>query len=169
MASTTDDLLEVPGTATACLGCPRTPSSRQDSYTSSCDGSCFLTPSQYEISDVGSSYYDEVFTSSNGNAAAAAAADHSIPVHSSAEEIVDAAAVVAETIDKDMQSTTRQQQLTMTHSSVGGSTRQHHGLQRDNSTREADPSGRIFRYTYFTTQLVLLTSKVNGKKLTLPF
>lgn len=122
-----EDLLEVPGRGY------HPPASRQDSFTSSCGS--FLSPSsQYDgVSEMGSCY-DIVEEE----------ATHQIKIPSESSGAADEIA-----LDLLPTSQTSQRQYSEKQSSTTLSswqTASNRGpLQRDNSTKEADPSGRIFR------------------------
>ena len=144
-----ESLLEVPGPHS---GRP-TSASRQDSFTSSCGS--FLSPSQYDgtASDVGSCYdimEDELST------------------HQTLAEN-EMADLEVEMCEKNVQSsltntlTSSSYRLTGASAVGGGGC----GLQRDNSTKEADPSGRIFRRgaVYRGIYLPSLSGKLQDERL----
>lgn len=124
-----EDLLEVPGRY-------HPPASRQDSFTSSCGS--FLSPSsQYDgVSEMGSCY-DIVEEE----------ATHQIKIPSESgggdEIALDLLPTSSHAGSQSRQYSEKQSSTTLSSWQTN-----HRGLQRDNSTKEADPSGRIFRFLF---------------------
>jgi len=143
-----DGLLEVPGGG---CGTRPTSTSRQDSY-SSCGS--FLSPSQYDgtASDMGSCYdimEDEVSVSPQ----------QTLPPENEMAN--------CEMADLDVEMCEKKQNSTNTLTSSSFRLTGGGGLQRNNSTKEADPSGRIFRRgaVYRGIYLPSLSGKLQDERL----